>query len=118
MPAAVAGFEFLAGIGADRVPPESLLGQTKTLNELAPVHSAEEAQAADIVGRGHLACGLLLAVGFDDLIGRKALVRQLVLNPAENDLERRTAPLQLAGEFLDKRGAHRRLRPGGVRRDV
>jgi hypothetical protein len=118
MAAAVAGFKFLGGIGADWVAPEHLFSQAEALDELAPVHGAQEAQAVDVVDDGHPARSLVLAIGHEDLVGGQPLVRQLVLDPAQDDLEGRTPSLEFAVEFLNEGGAHRRLRAVQVREDL
>ena len=63
VPVAVARGEIHARVDAGRVLAQRLLDDAQRLDELAPVHRAEEAQAADAVADRDLVGGLLLALG-------------------------------------------------------
>ena len=52
----------------------------------------QEAQAADAVADGDLACGLILAYALKDLLQGLAALRKALLDPGDGKAERRARP--------------------------
>ncbi|HUX65176.1 hypothetical protein [Sulfuricella sp.] len=109
MPVAVAGGEILAGVHPRRVFTQCLFDDTERLDEILPVHCADEAQAADtvcdrdLVGGGRSACGLR------QLRCSHPLFEQFLLDPGLN--ERHGGPLSLESvvKLLHKRRGQRHI---------
>jgi hypothetical protein len=107
---AIARGEIHPSVQAGRVAAQLELDDADALEELAPVHRAEEPQAADGVADGDLEARLLLRVGLHQLLDRHAGLRQALLDPREGQGKRGALPLQPARQLGDERARHRRVR--------
>ena len=72
-----------------RILAQRLLDDAHRLDELAPVHRAEEAQAADAVADRDLVGGLLLGLRLHQLLDRQARLGEPLLDPGERQRQRR-----------------------------
>ena len=106
----VAGAEIHLRVDAGRVGAQGLLHAAQRLDELAPVHSAEQAQAADAVADSDLAGGLLLALGMHQLFDGLARLGQALLHPGQRHRQRGAPALQTARELGHEGARHLRLR--------
>ena len=109
MAVAVAGGEVHLRMNAGRVAAQRLLDARQRLDEIAPVHRAEQAQAADAVGHRHLVGRLLLALGMHPLLDRRAAFAEALLQPGQRQRERRALALQPARELGHEGARQRRL---------
>ncbi len=109
MPEAVARAEVHLRVDAGRIGAQRLLDRRQRLDEVAPVHRAEHAQAADAVGHRHLVGRLLLALGVHQLLDRRAALAEALLQPGQRQRQRGALALQAARELGDEGGAERRL---------
>ena len=64
--------------------PEDLVHQAEALHELRPVERGDQAHARDHVSDGHVHTGLPLVLPADGLLGRRALLREELVQPAEH----------------------------------
>src|SRR5690242_14815008 len=81
MPVAVATGEIHPPVDTPRIFPQCLLDSTDAFHKLAPVDSAQSAQAIDTVGDGNLVCCLLLVSQLNHLIDRLIRLGQPLLYP-------------------------------------
>ena len=106
----VARAEVHLRIDAARVVAQGLLDTTQGFDKLAPVHRAQEAQAADAVAHGHLVGGLLLAFHVHELFDRLPRLGQALFDPRQWQRQRGTLPLQPARVLGHKGVGQRRSR--------
>ncbi len=106
---AVAGAEVHLRVDAGRVAAQRLLDGRQRLDEVAPVHRAEQAQAADAVGDRDLVGRLLLALGVDALLDGRAALAQALFEPGQRQRQRRALALQPARELGHEGARQRRL---------
>ena len=111
----VARDEIHPGIHACGIGTQRPLDDAHRLDELPPVHHAQEAQTADAIADGNLIDRLGLVVHPLQLLAGQALFGKTVLDPALNGRQRRTLSLQPSAEFLYELVAERRLGLGHVR---
>ena len=110
MAVTVTAGEIHAGIGLARVGTQGLFDQAHGLNELAPVHGAEESQAADAVADRHLIGRLLLIAGVHHLLDVEAGLSQLLFDPGQRQGQGGTVALQAAHQLRYERRGHGRIR--------
>ena len=102
----VAGGEIHLAVGVAGVAAQRLLDPAHGLDEFAPVHGAEETQAADAVADGDLVGRLLPDLGLDLLFDGQAVVGQPGGNPLQRERQRRALALQPARQFGHEPAAH------------
>jgi hypothetical protein len=110
VPVLVAGGEVHPAVEAARILAQLLLHDAHRLDEVAPVHGAQESQAADGVADGDLRARLLLGVGLHQVLDRESRLGQALLDPGERQRESRALSLQAPRELGDERAHHRRVR--------
>ncbi|MDE1927316.1 MAG: hypothetical protein KGL18_08655 [Burkholderiales bacterium] len=106
----VAGCEFHAGIDGGRVLAQRRVDLRELLDEFAPVHRGQQAQAADAVAHRDLCRGLRLHLQLHQLLDRLVALGQVLLDPGQRQCQRRAAAVQLARQLGDEGRRHRRLR--------
>ena len=112
---AVAGGEIHLAVDAAGILAQLLLDRAHRLDEFAPVHRLQEAQAADAVADRHLVGRLLLVFRLDRQLDRLARLREQLLDPGQRQRQGGALPLQAAREFRDERTGHRGTRARHVR---
>ena len=103
----VARGEIHLAVSVRGVAAQRLLDPAHGLNEFAPVHGAEETQAADAVADGDLVSRLLPDLGLDLLFDGQAVVGQPGGDPLQRERQRRALALQPARHFGHETAAHR-----------
>jgi hypothetical protein len=98
------------GIDAGRVAAQRLLDDRQPLDEVAPVHRAEQAQAADAVADRHLGGRLALRLQLHELLGRLVALGQPLLDPRQRQRQRGAQAVQPARQLGDERRSQRWLR--------
>ena len=112
---AVTGGKIHLAVDAAGILTQGLLDNAHRLDELAPVHRPQKAEAADAVADGDLVGGLLLVLRLHQLLDRQAGLGEPLLNPGERQCQSGALSLQPARKFRNKRAHHRRVRPRHVR---
>ncbi len=110
MPVAVTGREVHTAIRVWRVLAQRLLDAAHGLDEYAPVHRAQRAQAPDRVADRNLVCRLLLGFRLHQLFDRQARFGESLLDPGQRQRQGETVILEAAHELGDERAHHRRIR--------
>ncbi|MGO9371952.1 MAG: hypothetical protein ACLQBD_07600 [Syntrophobacteraceae bacterium] len=108
---AIAGSKIHLAVDVAGVLTQGLLDNAHRLDELAPVHRAQEPEAADAVAHRDLVRSLLLVLRAHQLLDGQAGLGQLLFNPGEGQCQSGALPLQAAREFRNKRADHRGVRP-------
>ena len=115
MAVAVAAGEIHRRVGRRRILAQGMFDHAHGLDELAPVHRAEKAQAANAVADGDLVGGLLLGSRTHQLLDIQTGLGQLLFDPGQGQGQGGALPLQAARQFRDERRGHRRDRARHVR---
>ena len=103
VPVAIPGGKIHQAVNAGRVGAQGQIDQAEGLDELLPIHRAQEAKAGNAVAYGNLVGGLILALEEDQLFDRQALFDQPLFEPAACEMQSGAMPRQP----LDKLG-HKR----------
>ncbi len=103
---AVAGREVHPAVEPARILAQRLLDDAHRLDELAPVHRAQEAQAADAVADRDLVAGLLLVFRLDQLLDREARLGQAAARSRSA-----ATPARRSGPAAGARAPRRRSSP-------
>ena len=106
----VAGREVHVDVDVDGVALQRLLDHRQRLDELAPIHGPQGAQAADAVAHRDLVGGLVLRLDLHQLLDRQAGFGQPLLDPGQRQRQRRTAALQPARQLGHEGAGQRRVR--------
>ena len=109
VPVIVARGEVHRPVGARGVLAQRGVHHAQGLDELAPVHHRQEAQAGDAVADRDLRRGLLLGLGLDHLFDALAAVGKPLLDPGQGQRQFRTPALQAPCELGDEGTASWRL---------
>ena len=109
MAVAVASREVHSRVDIRRVFAQGLLDEAQGLDELAPVHRPEQAQAADAVADRDLRGGLVLRFGLHHLLDVLVRLGEALLDPGQRQCECGAAALQAACELGDEGAGHRRV---------
>ena len=111
----VAGRKIHPRVDSGRIGQENLIHDARALDEGAPVPGAEQAQGGDRVADRDLIGRLALALLPHQLLDRKALFGQPLLQPAARHRDGRARPGEPLGEFRDERAGSGELGPRHVR---
>ncbi len=117
VPVPVARGEIHRRIDRIGILAQLLLHRAHAFDELAPVHRAEEPQAADAVADRHLVGRLALRFRMDELLDGRAGFGEALFDPRERQRKRGALTLQAARELGHERAAHRRVRARHVGHD-
>ncbi|MDQ1133040.1 hypothetical protein QE386_001635 [Pseudoxanthomonas winnipegensis] len=109
-PVLVAAGEVHGRIGAVRVLAQQVFDHAAALDEAAPVHAGDEAQAADAVADRGLRGGLANALALDHGLERAPALGHPLLHPVDRHVRGEVAAAQVAQQFGHEGPAHRRLR--------
>ena len=82
VPVAVPRGEIHPGIHRSWIPAEGVLDRAQVLDEIAPVHRAEEPEAGDAVADGDLVCGLVPAFQLHQQFNGESMFGQPLFEPA------------------------------------
>src|ERR1039458_4529863 len=90
---------------------KNLFDGAQGLDKLAPVHSAQDTEAADAVAHRDLIGSLLLVLRLHQLLDGPPGFGKSLLNPGERQGQGGALPLQPARKFRNERAHHRRAPP-------
>ncbi len=108
VPVAVPAAEVHPRIHAGRIAAQHGLGDAQRLDERLPIDGVEGPQAGDRVADRGLVGRLVLALRLLDHFDGLALLRKLLLDPIDRQVERRMESLDAGEQFGDKRRRHGR----------
>ena len=106
----VSSAEVHAGVNPARVVAQGLFHAAELPDELAPVHPAEQPQAADAVADRDLVCRLLPRLKLHPLFDALARLAQALRHPRQRQCKRSALPLQPPRELRHEGVGQQRLR--------
>ncbi len=115
VPVTIARREIHLRINPRRLSPERLLDPAQPFDEILPIDRAERAQTGDAVAHRDLVGRLVLAFLVDQLFDRKALLHELLLQPAAREMEHRVQAGETLAKFRDERAREPEIGPRHIR---
>ena len=92
MAIAIAGREIHLAVNVGRVGAQGRFDQTQVLDELLPVHGAQETKTGNTVADGHLVGRLVLALQVNQPFDGQPLFNEPLFEPATREMQHRVLP--------------------------